>query len=293
MTSRIDAAVALVSIWKGQRPTISQLSGGLTNENYLVEADGKILVTWLDSSSNTSQVYARTFAGGSWVEITPGSASGLGITFWQPGVAEYDVAAEGSRIAVTYSSGFGDNVDVFARVRQGNAWVGIGGSDSGSGLSDSVTESREPDVAWLDGKLFVAYRERVNDVEQIYVKTFDGTAWVSAGPDGAVKTGVSDTSRRALDPKLESGGGELYLVWVDHSNADYADPDARIYAKHWNGTQFVETLPGDARGRGISATGGKLSALDLAVDASGRPTVGWTDDTSGLPQAFLRTVALP
>jgi thiamine kinase-like enzyme len=40
MTSRVDEAVALVSLWKGHKPTVSQLSGGLTNENYLVEADG-------------------------------------------------------------------------------------------------------------------------------------------------------------------------------------------------------------------------------------------------------------
>jgi len=51
MTSRIDAAVALVSIWKGQRPTISQLSGGLTNENYLVEADGKKYVMRIPGQS--------------------------------------------------------------------------------------------------------------------------------------------------------------------------------------------------------------------------------------------------
>ncbi|HEX3508405.1 MAG TPA: choline/ethanolamine kinase family protein [Candidatus Dormibacteraeota bacterium] len=38
MTSRVDEAVARVSLWKGEQPVVSQLSGGLTNENYLVEA---------------------------------------------------------------------------------------------------------------------------------------------------------------------------------------------------------------------------------------------------------------
>jgi len=37
VTSRIDEAVARVSLWKGQEIRVSQLSGGLTNENYLVE----------------------------------------------------------------------------------------------------------------------------------------------------------------------------------------------------------------------------------------------------------------
>ncbi len=38
--SRADEAVALVSLWKGEAVKVSPLSGGLTNENYLVEAHG-------------------------------------------------------------------------------------------------------------------------------------------------------------------------------------------------------------------------------------------------------------
>jgi thiamine kinase-like enzyme len=38
--SRADDAVALVSLWRGEAVKVSPLSGGLTNENYLVEVDG-------------------------------------------------------------------------------------------------------------------------------------------------------------------------------------------------------------------------------------------------------------
>lgn len=38
--SRADDAVAQVSLWKGEAVKVSPLSGGLTNENYLVEAHG-------------------------------------------------------------------------------------------------------------------------------------------------------------------------------------------------------------------------------------------------------------
>jgi thiamine kinase-like enzyme len=41
MTSRVDEAVARVSLWKDQQVKVSQLSGGLTNENYLIEAGGQ------------------------------------------------------------------------------------------------------------------------------------------------------------------------------------------------------------------------------------------------------------
>jgi thiamine kinase-like enzyme len=37
---RVDQAVSLVSLWKGKDLKVSPLSGGLTNENYLVEAEG-------------------------------------------------------------------------------------------------------------------------------------------------------------------------------------------------------------------------------------------------------------
>ena len=37
----LGEVVTRVSLWKGQRPMVSQLSGGLTNENYLVEAGGQ------------------------------------------------------------------------------------------------------------------------------------------------------------------------------------------------------------------------------------------------------------
>src|SRR5260370_14920298 len=38
--SRAEDAVALVSLWNGEAVKVSPLSGGLTNENYLVEAHG-------------------------------------------------------------------------------------------------------------------------------------------------------------------------------------------------------------------------------------------------------------
>jgi thiamine kinase-like enzyme len=38
--TRVDDAVASVSLWKGHDVKVSQLSGGLTNENYLVESAG-------------------------------------------------------------------------------------------------------------------------------------------------------------------------------------------------------------------------------------------------------------
>jgi thiamine kinase-like enzyme len=49
--ARVDDAVAKVSLWKGEEVKVSQLSGGLTNENYLVESAGRRYVMRIPGQS--------------------------------------------------------------------------------------------------------------------------------------------------------------------------------------------------------------------------------------------------
>jgi len=82
--TRVDDAVAQVSLWKGQNVQVSQLSGGLTNENYLVEAAGRRYVmripgrsTDLLSIDRANEVYntkaaASTGIGPQVLEHVPG-----------------------------------------------------------------------------------------------------------------------------------------------------------------------------------------------------------------------------
>ena len=50
-STRAEQAAAKVSLWRGKAVTVSPLSGGLTNENYLVECDGKRYVLRLPGQS--------------------------------------------------------------------------------------------------------------------------------------------------------------------------------------------------------------------------------------------------
>ncbi|TME44037.1 MAG: hypothetical protein E6I56_13190, partial [Chloroflexi bacterium] len=49
--SRAEEAVARASLWRGKAITLSALSGGLTNENYLVDAGGERYVMRLPGAS--------------------------------------------------------------------------------------------------------------------------------------------------------------------------------------------------------------------------------------------------
>jgi thiamine kinase-like enzyme len=48
---RLDEVVKQVSLWQGKDARVTQLSGGLTNENYLVEADGQRYVMRIPGQS--------------------------------------------------------------------------------------------------------------------------------------------------------------------------------------------------------------------------------------------------
>src|ERR1700736_5933206 len=50
-SARVDDAVSRVSMWKGRNTKVSTLSGGLTNENYLIETDGERYVMRLPGKS--------------------------------------------------------------------------------------------------------------------------------------------------------------------------------------------------------------------------------------------------
>src|SRR2546430_11635023 len=51
MSTRAEEGAARASLWKGRAVSISILSGGLTNENYLVECDGRRYVMRLPGQS--------------------------------------------------------------------------------------------------------------------------------------------------------------------------------------------------------------------------------------------------
>jgi thiamine kinase-like enzyme len=51
LSPRVDDAVGRVALWRGRDIKVSALSGGLTNENYLVEADGERYVMRIPGAS--------------------------------------------------------------------------------------------------------------------------------------------------------------------------------------------------------------------------------------------------
>ncbi len=65
-------------------------------------------------------------------------------------------------------------------------------------------------------------------------------------------------------------------------------PYSTLYVKQWNGTAFVEQLPGDAADHGIAVGQGVVQDYCATTDDAGHPLIAWQDDRSGEPEVYLR-----
>src|SRR5204863_275188 len=134
-----------------------------------------------------------------------------------------------------------------------------------------------PSVTERDGAPMVGWEDATSGPSQIYARRYDRAAsrWIEVGTGGASGDGISGSSTGATQPRLVTGGGAAYLLWLD---ADGTGAGPAIYARRWNGVAFVEELPSDASFTGI-APGAVPEALAVAVDQTRHPFVAWQDAT--------------
>ena len=160
---------------------------------------------------------------------------------------------------------------IYLKRWDGSQWAGLGGSDSGNGLSNvtgrssvdpslKVDASDRPVAAWSAGG-------------EIYLKRWNGSAWVELG-GSATAGGVSANAGVSLGASLAlDGSGNPVVAWQDRTSGN-----AEIYLKRWNGTSWVE-LGGSATAGGISGTATDSQEPSLGLDPSGNPHVAWTEQT--------------
>ncbi|MFA5028107.1 MAG: right-handed parallel beta-helix repeat-containing protein, partial [Candidatus Methylomirabilota bacterium] len=270
----------------GDSLSAAGISGsGHADQPAVISTTGGMVVAWLDRTSGVMQVHAKRFDGTGWVAL-----GAEALTDPVRGVFEFSLAADGAKIAVAWSQPRGTQSEIYAKEFDGTTWTSLVGADPDAGVSGTPRESREPAVAYLGGQLFVAWRDASDGLGQIYAARFTGTDWIEAGAGAAQGTGISASAERPTAPQLAAGGGKLYLAWADQSALDAPASTTALRVKLWNGTAFVEELPGDAAGDGIDRAAGLTGAVALTVDSTGRPTVAWSDAGSGRSQVYLRTV---
>ncbi len=246
------------------------------------------VVAWLDSSTGTTNVYAKRFNGSAWVEVGTGSASGNGISQSATNVTGLALATDGTKLAVAWAQPFSGQTEIYLRENSGAGWTELSGSASSSGVSANAGTSNAPTLAYFGGALYVAWQDDTSGKSEIYAEKYAGGAWSAAGVGANFAGGVSNTDIAATQPQLSAGGGKLHLLWLDERTDRETGQFTAIFAEQWNGNAFVEELPGDASLRGISPTGGEVISMALDVDAAGHPFVAWADRTPGTAEIYFR-----
>ncbi|HAM70036.1 MAG TPA: hypothetical protein DCM86_00140, partial [Verrucomicrobiales bacterium] len=260
---------------------------GAADRAVIVSTTAGPVVAWVDLSSGKPQAYAKRFAAGAWTALGTGAASGGGLSASSTGVSDLSVATDGSLVAAAWSALDGAaHQQVYLRQFNGTAWIELAGSGSGSGISQNVGPSRSPSLAYLGGALFVAWQQQQPGVAlpiDIQASVYAGSVWSPAGTGALDPGGVSHSAGVASQPRIASNGGRLVLAWADTTPGS----PTRLYSRVWDGTSFVEQLPGDASFQGIATLSVQFQTLALTADASGHPFAAWDDVFALRPSVYV------
>lgn len=245
-------------------------------------ANGLPIVAWADYTSTPSQIYLRRWNGASWVTMggplnissTPGGAT-------NPSMA---VGSNGNPV-VAWTANVNGVDQIYAKRWNGStAWVELGGSASGLGISNTPTTfSIEPSVAiGHDGNPYIAWTEERagRTIRDIYLKRWNGSSWVALG-GSASDSGINgDGIDGGLGPSLAIGiDGNPFVLWTNFDG---------INLKRWNGSswsQFGASAPSDGN---IYFYYNVFGRPKLAFAPNGTPFVAWTEDGNG--EHFVKVI---
>ncbi len=275
--------------WIAMGPSLSA-SGvsatGAAQKPKIVQTSNGPVLAWLNVVGGTTQVYARRFVAGVWQPIGTASDTGTGLSGAAPGsgVANLNITASSSRIAVAWDQQDANGLrQIYLKEFDGTTWNSISGSGSGAGVSSAIGSSFEgvithnfnPSVAYAGTDLFIAWQTYSDQSSAVVVQRYLNST------GSPVPASSSETLTRNAQPRLVSNGTFMNLLWIDGQD--------RLFTQRWNGTSFVEEVPGDASAIGITPTARNIQGLAASMDASGRATVVWEDITNGTPEVMVRT----
>lgn len=291
-SSDIYAAYFNGTSWQAMGSSLS--AGGLSNTSnargaQIVNTSAGITVAWLNTYNTWVNVYVKQFNGTSWNGLA-GSASNYGVSNQEQITPGYSLATNGTNIAVAWTSlSTAAGSSVYLLQYSGGSWSAVNGSDSGDGISGSLSAS-SPSDAYAGDKLYAAWAAVSNGRSNIFAAGNNGSAWSSISIETADSPGINQVSRgEASDPVLSANGANLDLVWLEDRLPDTPGQAVAIYANRLVNGSFVYQLPTDSSFDGILGRSTSLSqptTLALAVDSNGHPFVTWGDDSSGSSQVY-------
>lgn len=271
---------AWIDMGEGSGTTGIAIHGNYTPDSKMVLCnDNNPIIVFSNYSSDTqAEIYLLKWNGTSWSEIG-GSASGGGISnnYGKSFYPDVVVDKEGNPIVV-WQDGY---YSIYVRRWDGTAWSEIGkNSATSSGIDGTlaVYESNNPTITLdSEGYPIIAWSESATidgkSGKAIYVKRWDGTAWIEMGRGSASGAGISNAQLNSMFPKLVTGNGEIFLFWV----SEVATTDYKVMVKKWDGNSWIEVGKGSATGVGLINPESKGNyQFSATIGNDGSPIVSWS-----------------
>ena len=303
LTSDIHAAAYDPSANGGQGGWIalgpSRTGGGISGTGdavtvKLLNTSSGLVAAWTDLSSGTSNVFARQFNGSAWTELGTNGASGTGITqSSSDAIFEFDVDTDGSKVAVAWTQPQPNNESaIYVRELNGATWTELDGSTTGDGVSATTgMVSSSPTIAYHNGDLFVAWQSDGNASTrmEIYGAVYNGATFdlIGSGRLTNLNGPHGTLSNQRTEPHLASGGGALFLSWLNDRVLDRTGNTTSINVAKWDGNGFTPELVGDGAFAGV-APGAVPEGMELTVDELAHPFLAYQDGISGSPEISVR-----
>jgi hypothetical protein len=227
--------------------------------------------------ADTRVIFLRGWTGGNWSPLA-GSALGFGISM-NSGFADFPsiaTDADGNPIVAWQVQDGAEPTQIHIRRFDGTSWVEIGlGSANLGGISATEVDSVRPSLAiGADGNPIVAWEERQTP-SQVFVRRWDGSAWIEVGQGSATGGGISGSAGDSLTPKLAvDGEGTPTIAWSERTTTLEGVLN-EIHVRRFNGVAWVEVGDGSAAGGGISRSDGQSTLPALTVSSSGVLHAAW------------------
>ena len=240
----------------------------------LLDSSGNPWVTWLDLGHS---LHLRAWNGSAWAAVGGNELIPAPPVTGSPARPNFDVAMDGQNNFYVVWSG---PTDVFLLQWTGVAWVDLGGSASGGGVSQSPGVATLPAVAITSTGPAVSWSDNSSGYTEIYLLQWSGGAWVQIGGStsgGGISNEQASASNFSL---IVDHHGRLLPVWAVGNGGSNSCGSAPAHFRRFDGSTW-DSIAGSADYTGCDgvfedAGSGNGSNLQIFVDLNDIPILTMT-----------------
>lgn len=239
-------------------------SGSADNPSLAIDNQNRQVVVWEEQQSNHSLgIYVKRWDGTTWQAL--GGALERDVT--RDGINPAIAIDAQDRPVVVWNERVGSssvlNYNIYVKRWNGTVWQNLSGVLDTSAANwafqptIAIDSTNSPVVAW----------EEVDATgTKVYVKRWNGTAWVAIG--SAVNATGTDANTGSVSLAVDAANNPVVAFAVRPGSVESSSPD--LFVRRWNGSSWVKI--GGVIDR--YAEDGALSP-SLALTSQNKPVVAW------------------